>query len=568
MHLFSKRHVKQTNSNLSMARKRKAVDTETDSEHKVSDKPVRKKRSRYCITEGCYVTAYFGILGQRATHCITHMDASRMNNVKDKRCEHLGCEKLNPAYGFLGESPRFCKNHQLPNMNNLKSKKCIFEGCKVMYPQWGYKGVVERYCAGHKKSDMIRFVNRLECEQEGCKVTPYFNYKGFINGRFCKTHKLENMCNVQQVTCAYPGCTSQSRAFNFKGLKGLYCSKHKIKGMINVKTTCAFEDCDLTCRKWGLPGSFGQFCDKHKDETMTSFQRVKRTCQFLGCKLTPKFGLKRGCALFCFSHRKPNMKRFEKTCLFDGCEKIALKFGNHITRRAFCSEHADRSIHWKLTTCKQVRCKQIATHSETGAFPFQYCESHAPGHFSSCKEQKCLGCNLPYLCDEEGYCLFSCTRRHKERTKLTENAMNEFFVRKGLTFTRDTAPDFSCTARRPDFEFRTAFGVVLVENDEDQHKSRVCECEQRRMMELHQSYGESVHFIRFNPDRFVQSATGKKGFVELPVRHKELYKILQSVLNRPEPFFAVHPGLSVRYLYYDNCDTSDKFNEVVDIHNL
>ena len=173
------------------------------------------------------------------------------------------------------------------------------------------------------------------------------------------------------------------------------------------------------------------------------------------------------------------MSYLGKKCDYKGCQRKRPNFGNHITGRAFCSEHADRTIHWNLSTCKTPKCKQVATHSVTGAFPFQYCESHSPDGFSSCKEQRCLGCNLPYLCDEEGYCLFSCTRRHKERTKLTENAMNEFFVKKGLTFTRDTASDFSCTAKRPDFEFRTTFGIILVENDEDQHKSRVCECEQR-----------------------------------------------------------------------------------------
>ena len=366
-----------------MTRKRKAVEIETESEHKVSDEPVRKKHSRYCIAEGCYVTAYFGIHGQKATHCGTHMDKSCMENVKDKRCEHAGCQSINPAYGYLGESPRFCKDHQLPNMDNLKIKKCQFKGCKVMYPQWGYVGVAERCCAGHKTKDMICFVNRTKCEKEGCKVTPYFNYKGFPNGRFRKKHKKKNMYNVQQVTCKYPGCTSQSRVFNFKGLKGLYCRQHKIKGMVNIKSTCVAGDCIIPCRKWGFPGSFGQFRDEHKDESMISFKKVRRTCQFVGCKLTPKFGFKKGRALFCSSHQKPNMKRFEKTCSFDGCEKTRLKFGNHITGRAFCAQHADRSKHWNLTTCKGSRCQQIATHSETGAFPFTFCESHSPDGFSS-----------------------------------------------------------------------------------------------------------------------------------------------------------------------------------------
>ncbi len=71
-----------------------------------------------------------------------------------------------------------------------------------------------------------------------------------------------------------------------------------------------------------------------------------------------------------------------------------------------------------------------------------------------------------------------------------------------------------------------------------------------------------VHFIRFNPDRFVQSDTGKRGFVDLGRRHEELFKILKRLLKEPETFFSTHLGLSVRYMYYDNCDTLAHFNDI------
>jgi hypothetical protein len=79
------------------------------------------------------------------------------------------------------------------------------------------------------------------------------------------------------------------------------------------------------------------------------------------------------------------------------------------------------------------------------------------------------------------------------------------------------------------------------------------------MMELHQSYGEAVHFIRFNPDKFNLSTTGKSGYIELPKRHEVLFQLLKRLLREPAKFFGRFPGLSVRYMYYDGCDQEEHF---------
>ena len=515
------------------------------------------KKNRYCIAEGCYVSAYFGVEDNKPTHCVTHM-TPLMRNVKDQKCQHPNCGKLNPAYGFVGESPRFCKDHQLAGMKNLKMKTCKFEGCKTIYLKWGY--TCAEYCSKHKAQDMRDFKKRKQCSYEGCTVYPYFNFKG-LEGKFCDKHRKVGMISVKITTCAFIGCSSQCRSFNYVGLKGKFCAKHRTQGMVNVKGKCLFEGCTMQNRNYGFPGKPGQFCLKHKLEGMVNV-RKKPTCNFPGCELYRQFGVKGGRALFCSQHKQDSMIRIGKTCLFEDCSKTYLKYGNHITGRAFCIEHRDVAHHWKLTTCKENKCRHVATHSKTGSLPFMFCDDHAPQDFSSCKEKKCLKCGFVLLCDSEQHCLLSCSSMHKDYVKRSENAMNDFFIKKKLTFTRDSAPDHSCTKRRPDFVFRTAFGVVIVENDENQHKSNACTCEQSRMIELHQSFGESVHFIRFNPDRFVQSATGETGFVDLNLRHRELYHILQSLLKQPGLFFSSHPGLTVRYMYYDECDTCDSFNNV------
>ena len=109
-----------------------------------------------------------------------------------------------------------------------------------------------------------------------------------------------------------------------------------------------------------------------------------------------------------------------------------------------------------------------------------------------------------------------------------------------------------CSSRRPDFVFHTDYGVLVFENDENQHKSRACECEQTRMIQLHQDFGESLHFIRFNPDRYRTT----RGFLDLRQRHKKLYEIVKRILKYPQEFFSENNGLSVRYMFYDDCDGS------------
>ena len=334
------------------------------------------------------------------------------------------------------------------------------------------------------------------------------------------------MDDVLNKRCQESGCKARP-TFGFVRGKPTHCAPHKLDGMDDV---------------------------------------LNKRCQEPGCKIRPNFGFEWGKPIHCSDHQLCGMSNVAtKRCAHDGCEKQNTQYGNHITGRAFCAAHRDKAQHWKLTTCKQSGCRRIATHSQTGSYPFVFCDNHTPDDFSSCIEKRCLICGFEFLCDEEQLCLNTCTAIHQDYVKRTENAMNDFLEKKGLTFVRDGAPAGSCTKRRPDFVFQTEFGVIIVENDENQHKSNLCECEQTRMIALHQAYGEAVHFLRFNPDRFIFSTTGRTGFLELPQRHTELYKLLQKLLKTPQAFFIAHPGLSVRYMYFDNCDTPKHFQQVTDI---
>jgi hypothetical protein len=60
-----------------------------------------------------------------------------------------------------------------------------------------------------------------------------------------------------------------------------------------------------------------------------------------------------------------------------------------------------------------------------------------------------------------------------------------------------------CGRERPDFVFKFVDRIVILEVDENQHKSYPEECERIRMFNITQSFGgKPVFWIRYNPDSF------------------------------------------------------------------
>lgn len=120
--------------------------------------------------------------------------------------------------------------------------------------------------------------------------------------------------------------------------------------------------------------------------------------------------------------------------------------------------------------------------------------------------------------------------------------MYDLFQGCNLNFVYDQTPvGTGCTKLRPDFVFTTLYGILIVENDEHKHMQYTSACELNRMQEIQMSYGEAVHFIRFNPHPTSH----------LPERHAELLRKVKEVLEDPASFFERHTGLTVSYMYYE-----------------
>ena len=479
------------------------------------EEPERKKPYGTCQHPDCFTQASFGFADGKRTRCGLHK-CPGMNNLKTRTCQHPDCF-TEASLGFADDKRTRCGPHRLPGMDYYKTRKrCETEGCDKE-PSFGLERGKATHCFDHKSEEQFDVKNK-KCAQPGCQKQPNFGWKE-EEALFCKDHREEGMDNVTSKKCLEPDCHTQA-TYGLKGKKASWCADHATDEMINL---------------------------------------LQKLCEEPGCTKTAYFGYTKGQPTHCRNHGDPEMEDvLHKRCQGPGCKKLVPPYGNHLTGRAFCVTCRDIKNHWKLKICTKDKCRNWATHSETGCLPFVFCETHASVGFSSYLESRCKNteCNMPYICDKDGFCDV-CTPS-KKYEKVSENLMKAFFENKGLTFEHNLASAGSaCSNKRPDFLFRTPFGLIAVENDEHQHRNELCECEQARMIGLREAFGEAVHFIRFNPDLYKpikgQKRTNK---VHLGRRHEQLFDVLQNILSNTEAFFERFPRLSVSYMYYDDCDTS------------
>jgi hypothetical protein len=544
----------------------------------------KREPSHFCQELNCFKRPSFNEVGKPKTHCKRHKTVLMKGVPKKQRkkiseltleektclkkrvpsnfCEEKSC--LNSRiFGFIGQKRTRCRVHKQSGMTPYKQCKlvtleqkiekkkfapsqfCIVEGCFGKRTH-GQNGKLT-FCTKHKHnlSGTVRLVI-AKCKVLNCKKDRYYGYEK-EKPLVCKKHQEENMFLCTQ-RCKFGNC-KKTRLFGFVGAKKEYCKSHKEKGMILLSVPiCIYPGCETSA-------TFGSnkkkiYCAKHgKELNLTNL--CKKKCENEQCEVTAMYGFCGEKKRFCYNHQLVGMTSlFSSKCKFEGCKTTTRLFGNHITGRAFCAKHHDKKIHWKLTTCKHVKCRDIATHSESGCFPFSLCHEHAPAQYNSVHETICVDCGILLLCDEDGKCFLTCTKKHAERQKRTENALNAFLEKKNMDFLRDVSPSTDCTLQRPDFTFRTPYGVIVIENDENQHRHLTEETETRRMICLHQAFGEPVHFIRFNPDSFFTN-NGVKQYMDLSDRHKVLFSVLRQILETPQEFFSTHPFLSTQKLYFN-----------------
>ncbi len=456
-------------------------------------------------------------------------------------CKFLGCKKQ-PTYGFENGKAEYCFEHKQTEMIDIKHEKCKFLGCKKR-PNFGLENHNERYCFEHKLPEMID-IQHKKCKSVDCKKRSTF---GLENGKaeYCFEHKKENMVNLADKKCKFSDCKKRP-TFGFENSVCEYCFEHKLPEMINIRDKkCKF----LGCKKqptFGLESGKTEYCFEHKLPEMVDVK--SKRCKFLCCKKHPTYGFENGKAEYCFEHKEGNMVDVKsKRCINENCSSRA-NYGELFKQKTHCSKHKTPNMfRQNKPTCKDCPADAYFAPNQSN-YPV-YCENHAPKGYFNLVEKPCKKCGLSYLLGSTGLCNFCLEFEQKIHHKKENEIKKCLDFNKIIYESHDKVIDPSCNMKRPDFVIDYPMFKIVVEVDENQHKSYACECEQVRMIQIHQSFGGTpVIFVRYNPDEF--STNGKKCEVTEGTRRKVLIDLLQQYRNVKE----WTTPLSVIYLFYDDYD--------------
>ena len=316
------------------------------------------------------------------------------------------------------------------------------------------------------------------------------------------------MLDLQNPNCIIPSCTTKA-SYGFT--KPTHCSYHKsedMKSLIGYK--CKQVDCNKRA-SFNYSGLKPLYCGTHKETGMKNV--TVKYCIKKNCKITATFGYPGNFSQFCAGHHLVGtLFSPSKRCIIKNCNELAL-FGkkNHV-----------------------------------------YCEQHRQDGDINFVERICKKCNLLAIVDENEICKYCNPKRWGVIRLAKQKEVEALFKKEQLEYssTDKTIENRICGDERPDFVFEGASHFVIVEVDEDQHKSRACECEQTRMVNVSQSLGMPTIFLRYNPDRY--TVNGKCQDTTRASRHKTLINWLTKLLILEPAELEEHGFLSVLHLYFDN----------------
>jgi len=355
---------------------------------------------------------------------------------------------------------------------------CEFEGCKTE-ASFNFKGCPRKFCNKHKEPDMIN-VKDFICIFDDCKNLSYYNYTGLKEKIYCVEHKLDNMVNVKNKICEYKECTKQS-CFNYKNnKKGKYCFEHKEPLMVDIKHKhCNYDNCNNRAN-YNYFGKTVLYCVEHKLSDMINVST--RKCKFENCKKIPNFNFSGEISgIYCYTHKLNDMTDVvNKKCLFENCNIQPHYNYENETTSIYCSKHKlDKMVHikYKSNSCKTPLCQTTPNKKYEGL---------------------CLRCYIHTYPDKP------VLRNYKTKEQsVVDYIKNEF---QNLSIVFDKIVQDGCSKKRPDIQIDLGYQVIIVEIDENQHKSYDCSCENKRLMEISQDYNHRpIIFIRFNPDEYTSN---------------------------------------------------------------
>jgi len=247
----------------------------------------------------------------------------------------------------------------------------------------------------------------------------------------------------------------------------------------------------------------------------------------------------------------------KKTCFHGGCN-THVYYGIPGHQATSCAKHRlEGMIRKSNSKCQHPKCNENAIYGTNSP---EHCKEHKHDNELNLIEKRCKSCGLLEILDEDMKCgncnpeLFKRVRLAKQREIHSLLVANEEYLGKKYDTYDETINNRECGLERPDWTYDCGTHIVVLECDENQHSGRPCLCEQTRMINITQSFGLPVIFLRYNPDRF-KNKNNKKSKILKSTRHKLLLEWLKHT-------FEMKPKnneefLRVIYMFYNGFDKSN-----------
>ena len=371
------------------------------------------------------------------------------------------------------------------------------------------------------------------CKHEYCNKYAIFAFIGQKRS-YCSEHRLEDMIDVLHKRCQHHECMKQPY-FAFDGNKPTFCGSHRLQGMMNVHNKlCQMNECTKHAN-FAFQGDKASFCMTHRIDGMINVN--KKCCQQDECSKEAFYSFEGMKPSYCGIHRLEGMVDVKsKRCEHKHCKKQP-SFAFEGGRRALCVTHRLQGmINRKNKRCKTEGCDVMVLPRTNKGY--------------------CLHCFMHLFPNE----------KIAKNYKVKENEVFNFIVDKFSSFTvvRDRRIHGGCSAKRPDVLIDLGYQVVIVEVDENQHKTYDCSCENKRIMELSQDVNHrNIVFIRFNPDDYIDNGVNIKscfsrtnlGFLVIKKAKKVEWQHRLTVLQETIHYWIKNKTdkmIEVVHLFYDS----------------
>ena len=509
----------------------------------------------------CGDRAYYGPPGGRRIHCRDCQD--KADKIKYKPvCRDPECPTI-PIFGPPGaDKPIACKAHKTDIEVDVHHKKCEFCDRRPTFgnPLSGQA----KHCLLHKGSNEVDVAN-IFCAF--CNTRASYGHPIYRILTHCVRHKTDVEINLTAKKCGNPACPTEACYGDPKTGEIKYCTKHKNPGDVNlVSKMCIVDDCNRQPSQGFEDDKVPTHCDKHKIPGQFNIKSKRCHCNVIAGYGNPGDRKRVHCA----KHKLDGeVDLGNKPCMSPGCNRSAY-YGYLFEAKTHCWKHRlPNQFIKRHPRCYFPRCSEKPTHSDS-EYPHS-CEEHALPGEANIVERNCSECGSLHLipsnrskCD---YCYIPDTGNNilKANTtrKLKEKRVKELLEHHGINYESwDKIIPNSCgSSFRPDFVIHTPFYKIVVEVDENQHRTYTDNCEYPRMVQLMLDSGfQQLLIIRYNPDAYYD-VNGVKSPVLLKHRERTLIETIKKYMTPVEPLRDV--GVSIIYLYYDDFNGTPEINKIL-----